>query len=47
VVTFSDAHFLEDIGKSYTNFMIMTEDVPVDEIKKALHNEMGRRIIFN
>jgi predicted metal-dependent phosphoesterase TrpH len=47
VVTFSDAHFLEDIGKSYTNFMIMTEDVPVDEIKKALHNEMGRRSFFN
>jgi predicted metal-dependent phosphoesterase TrpH len=47
VVTFSDAHFLEDIGKSHTNFMIMTEDVPVDEIKKALHNEMGRKIVFN
>ncbi len=45
VVTFSDAHFLEDIGKSYTCFMI--EDVSVDEIKKALHNEMGRRIIVN
>lgn len=43
VITFSDAHFLEDIGKSYTCFMI--EDVSVDEIKKALHNEMGRRII--
>ena len=43
VVTFSDAHFLDDIGKSYTHFMI--EDVSVDEIKKALHNEMGRRII--
>ncbi len=45
IVTFSDAHFLEDIGKSYTHFMI--EDVSVDEIKKALHNEMGRRIIVN
>ena len=45
IVTFSDAHFLEDIGKSYTCFMI--EDVSVDEIKKALHNEMGRRIIVN
>jgi len=43
VITSSDAHFLEDIGKSYTCFMI--EDVSVDEIKKALHNEMGRRII--
>jgi predicted metal-dependent phosphoesterase TrpH len=45
VVTFSDAHFLEDIGNSSTHFMI--EDVSVDEIKKALHNEMGRRIIVN
>jgi predicted metal-dependent phosphoesterase TrpH len=45
VVTFSDAHFLEDIGKSYTHFMI--EDVSVEEIRKALHNEMGRGIIVN
>ncbi len=45
VVTFSDAHFLEDIGNSSTCFMI--EDVSVDEIKKALRNEMGRRIIVN
>jgi predicted metal-dependent phosphoesterase TrpH len=43
VVTFSDAHFLEDIGNSSTDFMI--ENISVDEIKKALHNEMGRRII--
>ena len=45
VVIFSDAHFLEDIGKSSTCFMI--EDVSVDEIKKALRNEMGRRIVAN
>ncbi|MHC4315895.1 MAG: PHP domain-containing protein [Planctomycetota bacterium] len=45
VVTFSDAHFLEDIGNNSTCFMI--EDVSVDEIKKALRNEMGRRIVAN
>jgi len=45
VVTFSDAHFLEDIGKNSTCFMI--EDVSIDEIKKALHNDMGRRVIVN
>ena len=45
VVIFSDAHFLEDIGKSSTCFMI--EDVSVDEIKKALRNELGRRIVAN
>jgi predicted metal-dependent phosphoesterase TrpH len=45
VVTFSDAHFLEDIGKCYTQFMI--EDLSVSEIRKALHNEMGRGIVLN
>jgi PHP family Zn ribbon phosphoesterase len=45
IVTFSDAHFLEDIGNSSTCFMI--EDMSVDEIKKALRNEMGRRIVAN
>jgi len=45
VVTFSDAHFLEDIGTSSTCFMI--ETISVGEISKALHNEMGRRIIVH
>jgi len=45
VVTSSDAHFLGDIGKSSTCFMV--ENLSVDEINKALRNEMGRRIILN
>jgi predicted metal-dependent phosphoesterase TrpH len=45
VVTSSDAHFLEDIGKSSTCFVI--DDLSVDEIHKALRNEMGRRAILN
>jgi predicted metal-dependent phosphoesterase TrpH len=45
VVTSSDAHFLEDIGCNYTYFMI--EDLSVSEIRKALHNEMGRSIVLN
>ena len=45
VVTSSDAHFLQDIGKNSTCFMI--EDVSVDEISKALRGEMGRRVILN
>ena len=45
VVTSSDAHFLEDIGRSSTCFVI--EDVSVDEISKALRNEMGRKVILN
>jgi len=43
VVSSSDAHFLEDIGRNWTRFLI--EDVSVDEIEKALHNEMGRKIV--
>ena len=45
VVIFSDAHFLEDIGRHYTHFMI--EDLSVSEIGKALHNEMGRSVVLN
>ena len=45
VVTFSDAHFLEDIGRSPTCFMI--EDASLGEIKKALRREMGRRVAEN
>jgi predicted metal-dependent phosphoesterase TrpH len=45
IVTFSDAHYLDDIGNSSTCFMI--EEASVDEIKKALRNEMGRRIVVN
>lgn len=45
IVTFSDAHYLDDIGKSCTCFII--EDASVDEIRKALRNEMGRRVVVN
>ncbi len=45
VVTSSDAHFLEDIGKSYTCFMI--EDTSVQEIGKALRQELGRMVVSN
>lgn len=45
IVTFSDAHYLDDIGRSSTCFMI--EDASVDEIRKALRNEMGRRVVVN
>jgi predicted metal-dependent phosphoesterase TrpH len=45
VVTSSDAHFLEDIGKNFTCFML--EDASLGEIRKALRTESGRRIITN
>ncbi len=39
----SDAHYPDDIGKTFTSFLL--EDKTVAEIKKALKNEDGRRII--
>jgi predicted metal-dependent phosphoesterase TrpH len=45
VVTFSDAHFLEDIGKNSTCFMI--EDASVQEISKAFRCELGRMVVSN
>jgi len=45
VVTSSDAHFLEDIGRNPTCFMI--ESASLAEIRKALRCELGRRIAGN
>jgi PHP family Zn ribbon phosphoesterase len=39
----SDAHYPDDIGKSFTSFLL--EDGTVAEIKKALKNEDGRKLI--
>jgi predicted metal-dependent phosphoesterase TrpH len=43
VVSSSDAHFLNDIGKSSTCFLL--EEATLEEIAKALRNEDGRRIV--
>jgi PHP family Zn ribbon phosphoesterase len=40
---FSDAHFLEEVGRGFTCFHI--EEGSTEEIKKALQNEEGRKII--
>ena len=42
-VSFSDAHRLEEVGKSTTNFLI--EEASIQEIKKALLNQDGRSIL--
>ena len=39
----SDAHYPDDIGKRYTSFLL--QDGNVTEIKKALKNEDGRKLI--
>jgi predicted metal-dependent phosphoesterase TrpH len=45
IVISSDAHFLEDIGKNSTCFMI--EDASLQEISKALRCELGRMVVSN
>lgn len=45
VITSSDAHFLDDVGKSLTSFEV--EDASLSEIGKALRHELGRRIVAN
>jgi len=42
-VWFSDAHYLEDIGKSTTPFLL--EETTSKEVKMALHGEEGRRVV--
>lgn len=42
-VSFSDAHFLEDIAKVYTIFLLGKPTL--EEIKRALREEAGRKIL--
>jgi PHP family Zn ribbon phosphoesterase len=42
IVSFSDAHFLEDIGKRFTRFAL--EEASFKEIRRAIHDTRGRRI---
>jgi len=44
LVTFSDAHTLEDIGKSFTCLLI--EGANIKEIRKALFGEDGRKVVI-
>jgi PHP family Zn ribbon phosphoesterase len=42
-VRFSDAHHLEDIGRSITYFLL--EETSSEEVKMALHHQGGRRVV--
>ncbi len=42
-VRFSDAHYLEDIGRSFTSFLL--EKATSEEVKMALHHREGRRVL--
>jgi PHP family Zn ribbon phosphoesterase len=44
LVTFSDAHALEDIGKSFTCFLL--DEANIKEIRKALSGEDGRKVMI-
>ena len=43
VVSFSDAHYLEDIGKRTTSFLI--EEPSIEELGKAFRDVEGRKIL--
>ncbi len=45
LVTFSDAHLLEDIGKKVTTFMM--QEPTIVEIRRALSGEGGRKVLPN
>jgi len=42
-VRFSDAHRLQDIGKSITYFLL--NETSLEEVKMALHRQEGRRVL--
>jgi len=44
LVTFSDAHTLEDVGKSFT--CLLMEEANIKEIRKALFGEDGRKVVI-
>jgi len=43
LVSFSDAHFLKDLGNKTTNFVL--EKPTIQELRLALRNENGRKIV--
>jgi len=43
IISSSDAHYPDDIGKTFTSFFL--KEGTIAEIKMALKNEMGRKII--
>jgi PHP family Zn ribbon phosphoesterase len=45
MVKYTDTHYPDDLGKTYTNFEM--EDPSFDEIRKALRREAGRRSIIS
>ena len=44
LVTFSDAHILDNIGRTFTNFSM--KEVTLDEMKKSFLEEDGRKVFI-
>ncbi len=44
MIVSSDAHFLEDIGRTYTCFLL--KEINLEELRKSFKEEAGRRIIL-
>ncbi len=44
ITRFSDSHYPDDIGKGFTSFLL--KDGTVAEIKKALKNKDGRKLLY-
>lgn len=44
MIVSSDAHVLEDIGKTYTCFVL--KEITVEELRKSFKKEAGRRVIL-
>jgi PHP family Zn ribbon phosphoesterase len=44
VIASSDAHYLEDIGKTRTGYLI--KEINIEELRKSFKKEAGRRIIL-
>ena len=45
IITSSDAHKVNDIGKNFTQFFM--EDVTLEEMKKSLLKKDGRKVIIS
>jgi PHP family Zn ribbon phosphoesterase len=44
MIASSDAHWLKDIGRAYTSFLI--EEINFEEVRKSLKKESGRRVFL-
>ena len=44
IVVSSDAHFLEEVGRNRTRFLL--KEITVEEMGKSFRGEAGRRVVL-